>query len=164
MSRLERFKVAQNQAHAGFASALEEIRAGAKVGHWIWYIFPQLGGLGSSSASRAFAIDGEEEAIEYLRDPELRSRLLTMTSAVAQQLKTGKARSLRALMGSDIDVQKLVSSLTLFEHVANRLDAVPDHHDACRSLAAIAEDVLAAAASEGYPACAYTLERLRRRE
>ena len=163
MSRLDRFKVAQNQAHAGFASALEEIRAGAKEGHWIWYIFPQLGGLGASSASRAFAIDGEEEAVEYLRDPELRSRLLTITSAVAQQLYAATGRSLRALMGSDIDARKLVSSLTLFRHVAVRLDVAADH-DAYRSLAAAAEEVLAAAASEGYPACAYTLERLRRRE
>ena len=47
---------------AGFASALDELRAGRKRGHWIWYVFPQIGGLGSSGLSQRFAIDGEEEA------------------------------------------------------------------------------------------------------
>src|SRR4029079_17352418 len=105
MSRLERFKEAQNASHAGFESALAEIRAGGKRGHWIWYIFPQLDGLGTSGNSRAFAIEGEKEAADFLRDLELRSRLLTVATAVAEQLKTGKTPSLRALMASDIDTQ-----------------------------------------------------------
>src|SRR5262245_17849750 len=122
MSRLDRFKVAQNQAHTGFSSALAEIQAGAKQGHWIWYVFPQLDGLGASSASRTFAIDGPAEASDYLHDSELRSRLWTILNAVVLRLKSGNTRSLRALMGSDLDVRKLVSSLTLFGCVARQLE------------------------------------------
>ena len=66
-----------------------------KRGHWIWYVFPQIDGLGMSGLSQAFALDGEEEAAEFLRDSELRSRLLTIASTVADQLGTGRAQSLR---------------------------------------------------------------------
>jgi uncharacterized protein (DUF1810 family) len=158
MSRLMRFKSAQNAAEAGFASALDEIHSGGKQGHWIWYVFPQLSGLGMSAFSRTFGIDGEDEAIEYLRDSELRSRLLTITSAVAERLE-GKALSLRALMGSEVDARKVVSSLTLFGNVAKKLHA-KEGVDAYRQLAQAADDVLAAAAAEGYPPCAYTLRQL----
>jgi uncharacterized protein (DUF1810 family) len=160
MSRLERFKEAQNSAHSGFESALAEIRTGGKTGHWIWYIFPQINGLGTSGPSRTFAIDGEDEAAAFLRDSELRSRLLTIASAVAEQLKTGEARSLGALMGSDIDARKVVSSLTLFRHVARKLHEL-EGIDAYNSVATVADEVLAVAASQGYPPCAYTLGRLR---
>ncbi len=160
MLRLERFKEAQNSPHSGFESALDEIRTGGKSGHWIWYVFPQLDGLGTSGPSRIFGIEGEEEAADYLRDPELRSRLLTIASAVAEQLKTGRARSLRALMGSEIDTRKVVSSLTLFGHIARKLHGL-EGLDAYHSVATVADEVLAAAASEGYPPCAYTLRRIR---
>ena len=126
MSRLERFKSAQDSADSGFESALEEIRAGRKRGHWIWYVFPQLSGLGTSGFSHSFAIDGEEEAIAFLHDEKLRSRLLTIATAVVEQLKSHKATPLRALMGSDIDARKVVSSLTLFGRVAKKLHAAED--------------------------------------
>ena len=100
--------------------------------------------------------------MEFLRDPELRSRLLTIATAVAEQLRTGKAPSLRVLMGSDVDARKVVSSLTLFGHVAKTLYAA-EHVDAYQSVASVADEVLALAATEGYPPCAYTLERLRKR-
>jgi uncharacterized protein (DUF1810 family) len=161
MSWLERFKAAQDSTGSGFETALGEIRAGAKRGHWIWYVFPQLAGLGSSPLSQSFAIDGEEEAAGYLRDAELRSRLLTIATAVAEQLRKGK--SLRGLMGSEIDAQKVVSSLTLFGRVARKLHEA-DGTNTYDSLAAIADEVLAAAASQGYPPCAYTLRRLERSE
>ena len=171
MARLERFKTAQNSPHSGFPAALDEIRTGRKSGHWIWYIFPQLAGLGSSGTSHAFAIDDEEEAADYLRDPELRSRLLTMTRAVAEQLRRRpaleessesrqKAKSLRALMGSEIDARKVVSSLTLFGHVAKNLQ-VSDRTDELDALVAAADEVLAAALFEGYAPCVYTLRHLR---
>ena len=163
MSRLDRFRAAQNSPHAGFEAALQEIRSGAKTGHWIWYIFPQLAGLGSSAASQTFAIDGEAEAVEFLRDPELRLRLLTMAEAVAEQISTGRARSLGTLMGSEIDARKVVSSLTLFGHVARKLH-IAQHLNEYSALAKAADEVLAAAASEGYPPCAYTLSQLRRSE
>ena len=106
-----------------------------------------------------FALAGEEEAAEFLRDSELRARLLTISRAVAEQLRAGRTKSLRALMGSDIDARKLVSSLPLFGHVAKRLrDAEGDEYS---TIAAVADEVLAIAASQGYPPCAYTLQRLR---
>jgi uncharacterized protein (DUF1810 family) len=160
MERLERFKSAQNSPDAGFESALEEIRAGRKRGHWIWYVFPQLSGLGASGMSRAYAIEGEQEAAEFLHDAELRSRLLTISRAVADRLRSGRA-SLAALMGSEIDAQKLVSSLTLFGDVARKLHGFEGgvEYDA---LARVADEVLAAAAAQGYPPCAYTRRFLER--
>jgi uncharacterized protein (DUF1810 family) len=157
MTAFNHFKNAQNSPGAGFQSALEEIRAGRKTGHWIWYVFPQISGLGSSGAAQTFAIDGEEEAAAFLRDSELRSRYLLITEAVNSQLKRGKP--LRELMGSDIDAKKLVSSLTLFGHVSRTLrDSEKD--DAYNSLTAVVDEVLSFAAAEGYPPCAYTLKRL----
>jgi uncharacterized protein (DUF1810 family) len=160
MSRLERFREAQNSSNAGFESALKELRTGGKTGHWIWYIFPQIDGLGTSGPSQTFAINGEEEAVEFLRDSELRSQLLTISDAAAEQLRTGRAKSLRALMGSDIDAKKVVSSLTLFGAVAKKLHEV-EGVDAYSSIARVADEVLAVAASQGYPPCSYTLRRIR---
>lgn len=157
MSRLNRFRAAQSSPHTGFESALEEIRSGGKHGHWIWYVFPQLSGLGSSALSQTFSIDGEEEAVEFLRDSELRSRLLTIAEAVADQLKRGT--TLRKLMGSDVDARKLVSSLTLFEYVAGKLPQA-GNDGAYSRVAKLAGEVLMIAASQGYPRCAYTLSRL----
>jgi uncharacterized protein (DUF1810 family) len=154
---LDRYIEAQNQRHAGFASALAEIRAGEKQGHWIWYVFPQLAGLGRSGPSLRYAIADVPEARAYLRHPELRSRLLEITSAVAEQARRG--HRLGHVMGSSIDVMKLVSSLTLFTHVARRLD-VAEGLDTSRDLVAAAHNVLAAAAEEGYPPCCFTLDRL----
>lgn len=159
MSRLERFRDAQDSEHAGFASALAELRSGAKRGHWIWYVFPQIEGLGMSGMTQAFALAGEDDAAQYLRDEELRTRLLTIASTVAEQLRSGRATSLRALMGSEIDAKKVVSSLTLFGHVARRLHGV-EGLDAYAAVADVADDVLAVAAAEGYPPCAITLRRL----
>ena len=156
MTALTRFKQAQDSPDDGFESALEEIRTGRKRGHWIWYVFPQISGLGASSVSQTFAIDGEHEAAAFLRDSELRSRYLLITQAVHQQLQAGTA--LRALMGSDIDAKKVVSSLTLFAHVARKLHA--GQGDACGSLAAVADEVLRLALAQGYPQCAFTLTRL----
>jgi uncharacterized protein (DUF1810 family) len=163
MSRLNRFTRAQDEPHVGFESALEEIRSGRKRGHWIWYVFPQLDGLGMSSMAREYAIDGESEAAEYLRDPQLRERLLTITRAVEEQL-SGHTMRLSTLMGSEIDAKKLVSSLTLFAEVAKRLategDDVSDAGMAYASMASTAERILAIASSQGYPPCAFTLRRL----
>ncbi|HXW07520.1 MAG TPA: DUF1810 family protein [Vicinamibacterales bacterium] len=158
--RLERFKAAQDSLHAGYESALTEIRAGGKRGHWIWYVFPQLSGLGTSSLSQAYAIGGEDEAIAFVRDPLLRSRLLTITEAVAAQLRRRTPATLGALMGSDVDARKIVSSLTLFRHVARALHTAGGNSE-YEALAAAADEVLTAAAAEGYQPCAYTLRHLR---
>lgn len=159
MSRLARFREAQNSSPGGFKAALDELRAGRKRGHWIWYVFPQISGLGTSGASLTFAIDSQEEATEFLRDSELCSRLLAIANVVAEQLRTGKP--LRALMGSDIDAKKVVSSLTLFANVAKKVDDL-ERSDAVSQIAKVADEVLALAASQGYPPCAYTLRRLER--
>jgi uncharacterized protein (DUF1810 family) len=157
---LDRFRTAQSSAHTGFDAALQEIRTGAKTGHWIWWIFPQLQGLGRSGMSEAFGIDDEHEAAEFLRDPELRSRLATITGAVAEQLTPGRV-SLRSLMGSDIDATKIVSSLTLFGQVARGLRDMGDAADVDAFIRA-ADAVMTHAEAQGYPPCASTMRRLRR--
>jgi uncharacterized protein (DUF1810 family) len=154
---LERFRIAQDRPGSGFDSALVELQSGGKQGHWIWYVFPQLAGLGTSSFSREYGIDGYAEAAQYLRDPVLRSRLLAVTLAVAGCLE--KRASVDDLMGSRIDALKLVSSLTLFERVARTLEAAKGV-DEYKALADAAGQVLAAAASQGYARCRYTLDCL----
>ena len=159
MPGLERFKKAQDLPHSGFEAALAEIQSGRKQGHWIWYVFPQLAGLGASTASQIYGISDVAEAVEYLHDPVLCSRLLTITTTVAARVRSGKGVSLETLMGSSIDVRKLVSSLTLFGHVARTCHAT-EGLVALESLAHAADEVLAVAASEGYAACSFTLARL----
>ena len=154
MSRLERFKTAQESPGSGFDTALAEIRAGRKRSHWIWYIFPQLAGLGGSARSKTFAIEGEDEAEDYLRDPLLRARLLEIAAAAAGQLQDSTT-PLAQLMGSEIDAQKLVSSMTLFGDVARTLHGI-EGLDEYEALATAADRVLTVAASQGYPACAIT--------
>jgi len=154
---LQRFKDAQDQRGSGFESALAEMQSGRKRGHWIWYVFPQLAGLGQSAMSRTYGIDGIAEAEAYLRDPLLRGRLLTIALAVAEQLRRGV--SIESLMNSPIDATKLVSSMTLFGHVARRL-LETEGLDDYASLARIADEVLAKADAEGYPPCAFTVDRL----
>jgi uncharacterized protein (DUF1810 family) len=114
--------------------------------------------MGSSAASRTYGLDGVSEAEEYLRDPLLRSRLLTIASAAARQVD-GSGVTLVRLMGSSIDTTKLVSSMTLFEHVAQRLHDLEGLHEYA-SLAVAAKTLLERAAAEGYPRCQFTLNAL----
>lgn len=157
VSQLERFKQAQDDPHSGFAAALGELQAGRKTGHWIWYVFPQLSGLGRSEVSRIYGIGGVGEATAYLRDPVLRGRLLSAAIAVVERQRAGV--SLSSLMGASIDVLKLVSSLTLFGSIARSLNATEANHEYQR-LADVAAEILAGAESEGYPPCRYTLRLL----
>ena len=154
---LDRFIDAQDRPHGGYADALAEIRSGAKTGHWIWYVFPQLYGLGTSSQSRAYGVRGVAEAIDYLNDPTLRSRLLEISTAVRDQLRKGV--SLEAVMGSSIDAFKLVSSLTLFGGVARQL-ACEEPSSEFDTLAGAAAEICERAAREGYPPCERTLAAL----
>jgi len=160
--RLDRFRRAQDAGQAGFAAALAELTSGRKSGHWIWYVFPQLAGLGQSSTTEYYSIQGRAEALEYLRDDVLRGRLLEATAVVAKHLTADRPVPLRQLMGSDVDARKLVSSLTLFKHIAGELVALEGRGgDDCRELAKLAHAVLARAESEGYPPCRFTLRQLR---
>jgi uncharacterized protein (DUF1810 family) len=161
MVGLERFKAAQSRRWSGFDAALQEIREGGKRSHWIWYVFPQIDGLGRSGAATEFAIRDADEAQQYLEDSELYSHLLTISEAVAEQLEASSDLTVRELMGSDIDALKLVSSLTLFTTVARA--AVAANNPYAKFLAA-ADFVLSRAESQGYPRCSFTLGRLNVRQ
>lgn len=103
---LDRFVMAQA---ATYEMALAEIRRGAKRSHWMWYIFPQIAGLGSSDMARHYAIASLDEARAYLAHPLLGTRLRECVGAL--QDLTGTTVS--AVFG-EIDAMKLRSSLTLF--------------------------------------------------
>jgi uncharacterized protein (DUF1810 family) len=157
-SALERFKEAQDAPDGGFEAAIDELKAGRKRSHWIWYVFPQLSGLGSSEAARFFGIDGLTEARQYLADPLLRRRLLAAAEAVADQVRNN-AVPLRTLMGSEIDAIKLVSSLTLFEYVA-KAAAADDRSAEFLTLSTVCAELLDIAAVQGCPRCRFTLDHI----
>lgn len=104
---LDRFMTAQETS---YDAALAEIRRGCKRGHWMWFVFPQLAGLGRSPTARHYAIASLAEARAYLAHPVLGARLQACVEAL-QDLEHGSAE---AVFG-DIDAMKLRSSLTLFE-------------------------------------------------
>ncbi|HLK91399.1 MAG TPA: DUF1810 family protein [Polyangia bacterium] len=159
MFDLARFREAQ-EARPGFVEALAELRAGAKTGHWIWYVFPQLRGLGQSSMAVRFGLDGLAEARAYLADAALTERLATATAAVrAQVTAPAGGVPLETLMGSEIDVLKLVSCLTLFSHLA-RAEQAARPRPPLAALADDAEAILAVAAAAGIPRCAFTAARI----
>ena len=105
---LERFVTAQDQADA-YDGALRELRAGRKSGHWMWFIFPQLRGLGRSELSRFYGIGSLDEARAYLAHPVLGPRLLACAATVAGLEGTSALRVL-----GEVDAAKLRSSMTLF--------------------------------------------------
>lgn len=106
MNGLKRFIDAQKQ---DFKAALQEIRTGRKRSHWMWYIFPQIQGLGFSSTSRYYAIQDLKEAEDFLADPYLGKNLLTICDALLK-LDTDDPYQ---VFGSPDDL-KLRSSMTLF--------------------------------------------------
>ena len=154
-SDLDRFVHAQ--AGGEYETALAEMKAGRKRSHWIWYVFPQIAGLGMSSMSQTYAIRDREEAIAYLEHPLLSARLREITDAAAGHVRQGAA--LDRLMGSPIDAAKLVSSMTLFHDVARGLPAGTSSADT-EALAHDAATILAAGEAQGYPACRHTRSRL----
>ena len=107
---LQRFHDAQRDSYAG---ALMEVRAGRKTSHWMWYIFPQLGGLGFSATSAHYAIADLDEARAYLEDPVLGARLREITRAALDHADRLEATD---IFGS-VDAQKLRSCWTLFNQV-----------------------------------------------
>ena len=157
MKSLERFKEAQDAPRSGNDVALAELRAGHKHSHWIWYVFPQLRGLGRSPMADFYGIADLEEADAYLRDAVLRSRLLQSASAALERVDAGVP--LAMLMGGEIDTLKLVSSMTLFAAIARRA-APRDATGECGRIADVADALLAAAGREGYEPCAFTRQRL----
>jgi len=152
---LSPFHKAQASPADGYDTALAEIRRGRKTSHWIWYMFPQIEGLGRSSAAHAYAIRDLAEACEYLRDPILRAHYEEIADAVSDQLAHGRA--LEDLMGGSTDALKLVSSLTLFRAAAQSLAGEDPAFD---SLAQRCDSILEQASAGGHLPCAQTLARV----
>ena len=108
---LERFVEAQNRV---YSRVLEELRAGEKTSHWMWFIFPQIRGLGHSAMAQRFAIGSLEEARAYLADPVLGERLRECTKLV----NAAEGKSASEIFGFPDDV-KFHSSMTLFSRAGN---------------------------------------------
>jgi uncharacterized protein (DUF1810 family) len=108
---LQRFLSAQGE---NIDSVILELNQGQKIGHWMWYIFPQVKGLGRSSTAEFYAIQSKDEAIEYLNHPVLGSRLLECTKAVNAH------DNLTAwhIFGNP-DYLKFRSCMTLFDSITN---------------------------------------------
>lgn len=106
----EKFLSAQRgeTGYSSYDTALAEIRSGNKVSHWIWYVFPQLRGLGKTDLSWNYGITGIEEAREYLAHPVLGARLLEITEALYRQ----EGRAIDILHSPDD--KKVRSCMTLF--------------------------------------------------
>jgi uncharacterized protein (DUF1810 family) len=107
---LDRFVAAQAEI---YEQAFAELKAGRKQNHWMWFVFPQLAGLGHSPTARFYAIASAAEARAYLAHPLLGARL----RACAEAVLAHRGRSAEAIFGS-VDAMKLKSSMTLFEAVA----------------------------------------------
>ena len=95
-----------------YSNALHEITQGQKRSHWMWYIFPQLKGLGSSLTAQQWAIENLQEAKDYMNDPYLRANLIEITRALLPH-----NRDIEYIMGYP-DYLKLQSCMTLFEAAA----------------------------------------------
>ncbi|TSD62283.1 DUF1810 family protein [Inquilinus sp. KBS0705] len=108
-STLWRFLTAQAR---DYTTALAEIKRGRKSSHWMWYIFPQIGGLGYSDMAKRYAIIGLSEAADYLAHPVLGKRIIEISNA----LLSLPGNNATAIMGSPDDL-KLRSSMTLFSLV-----------------------------------------------
>ena len=106
ISSLDRFLEAQERM---YETALKEIKNGEKESHWMWYIFPQLRGLGKSQMAYTYGINGIEEAKAYLAHPVLSARLIEISEALLEH----KNEDIEDILG-DIDAMKLCSSITLF--------------------------------------------------
>jgi uncharacterized protein (DUF1810 family) len=105
---LERFVAAQN-AGGIYGRAVAELRRERKTSHWIWFVFPQIAGLGLSATSRAYAISSLAEAKAYLQHEVLGPRLIECAGIVA----TARANTAEQIFGA-LDARKLHSSMTLF--------------------------------------------------
>jgi uncharacterized protein (DUF1810 family) len=115
---LERFVDAQREI---YGRILTELRLGRKRSHWMWYIFPQIKGLGNSSMAQLYAISGLEEAKAYFAHPLLGDRLLECTRLVT----AAHAQSAEEVLGHP-DNLKFHSSMTLFAHAAGHHEVFED--------------------------------------
>jgi uncharacterized protein (DUF1810 family) len=109
---LDRFLTAQDSGGT-YAQALSELRRGRKTSHWMWFVFPQVAGLGRSSTARFFAVSGLPEAQAYVAHPVLGPRLLECAQALTELSETDPVR-----VFGPVDAMKLRSSMTLFARAA----------------------------------------------
>lgn len=109
---LDRFVTAQDR-YETYAAALAELRAGHKHSHWMWFVFPQIAGLGRSGTAEHFAIAGLDAARAYLGHPVLGPRLRECAEALTARPGTDPVQVL-----GPVDAMKLRSSMTLFAHAA----------------------------------------------
>lgn len=116
---IERF-VAVQDAGGAYEAALGELRAGRKRGHWIWFVLPQVVGLGVSGMSQRYGLRGVGEAREYLAHPVLGPRLL----ACVEALLGVDGSDAEVVLGS-VDAMKLRSSMTVFARAAEAEGAAP---------------------------------------
>jgi len=118
---LNRFVDAQNSV---YSEAIKELESGCKKSHWMWFIFPQIKGLGSSVMARKFAIESVTDARAYLEHPILGSRLIECSSLVLAV----KAKTAKEIFGYP-DYLKFHSSMTLFSIVSKESPAFKDALD-----------------------------------
>ncbi len=105
--------MAAQDAGGTYADAIKELRRGRKTSHWMWFVFPQIAGLGHSPTSKMYALSSVDEARAYLRHPVLGPRLLECARVVVE----ARGPSAQDIFGG-IDAQKLRSSMTLFMRAA----------------------------------------------
>ncbi|MGN6480317.1 DUF1810 domain-containing protein [Luteibacter sp.] len=115
---LDRFVEAQERH---YDNAIRELRSGKKQTHWMWFIFPQLRGLGASEESQYFGVNGKDEAEAYINHDLLRGRLIIATETVLQHANV----PLREIFPFPDDL-KFISCMTLFAVVANKIPSF-DH-------------------------------------
>jgi uncharacterized protein (DUF1810 family) len=115
--QLHRFETAQNEGGT-YDAATSELRAGHKASHWMWFVFPQISGLGRSPIARRYAISSLAEAEAYLAHPVLGPRLIECTRILTER----SGRTAQDIFGP-VDAMKLRSSMTLFAAAA--ADSIP---------------------------------------
>lgn len=142
-----------------FDVARGELLVGRKTSHWIWYVFLQVEGLGSSDMARKYWVYSHEDLNTALENTTLRDNFRAAFLLTADALNTGLAPDLPAIFGGDVvrrsDARKVVSSATLF---AGHLDRFPRHD--CEDLRLAAYTISASAAACGAPPCSTTLKFL----
>ena len=113
---LQRFIDAQKN---DYIKALNEVKNGHKETHWIWYIFPQIDGLGTSEMNKKYSIKSEEEGLEYLKNDSLRTNLIEITKALLQYYEKDKTKKIEQIFENP-DNLKLQSSMTLFNYIIEK--------------------------------------------
>lgn len=142
-----------------FEVALGDLKAARKTGHWIWYVFLQVQGLGSSPMAKKYWVHTHDDLIAVLENETLRDNIRQAFLLTADALATRRAPNLPAIFGGDLvrkpDARKVFSSATLF---AGHLDRYPQHD--CTDLRLAAYEISGSAIAGGAPACKATLEFL----